>query len=569
MIKPLANFFHRTTFRRQISVSVAVGIFFLALCSSLASSWQGRRNIHDNLVERGKRIAENLAAQSKLALLYASPENAAEAINVTLAFPDITDIEIRDAAGRLLLAKGKNTRPVQTDTDTPQSSALQKSHAYVERELDDAWHFVAPVMTGATPSPFDLEERPRQLLGYVRVIQNTDTLVHMMRDVFITNLATAFFFALIFLLVIGRLTVRLTRPLVALSDAMACAERGDAGVKADEHAGPKDIATMAHAFNSMMAAIREKTAAVERYRDQLELLVDERTAALSDANEALKKINCELEETHEQLLQSEKLASIGQLAAGVAHEINNPIGFVNSNLSTLEGYLNDLLHLLDTYEKHEARLHQQGQKVMEIEAVKRAVDIRYLKDDIPELLAESKDGLDRVKKIVLDLKEFSHFGHSDWQYADLHRGLDSTLNVVWNELKYKVQVVKEYGQMPEIECLPSELNQVFLNILVNAGHAIAEEGIITIRTGFEGQQIWVAIADNGCGIDPAHVKRIFDPFFTTKPVGRGTGLGLSLSYGIIKRHNGRIDVESELGRGTLFRIWLPMVQPRDKQQAAQ
>ena len=551
MIKPLANFFHRTTFRRQISVSVAVGIFFLALCSSLASSWQGSRKIRDNLVEQGKRIAENLAAQSKLALLYASPENAAEAINVTLAFPDITDIEIRDASGRLLLTKGKNTEAAQTDLGTPTSAVLQKGHAYVEREVDDAWHYVAPVMTGGGQSPFDVEERSQKLLGYVRVVQSTDTLVRMMRDVFITNLAIAFFFALLFLLVIRLLTVRLTQPLVALSDAMANAERGDGEVKADEHAGPKDIATMAHAFSL----------AVERYRDRLELLVDARTAELSDANEQLKKINCELAETHEQLLQSEKLASIGQLAAGVAHEINNPIGFVNSNLSTLEGYLDDLLRLLETYERHEAQLHVQGQQVAELEAVKRAVDLRYLKDDIPELLAESKEGLDRVKKIVLDLKEFSHVGQSDWQYADLHRGLDSTLNVVRNELKYKVQVIKEYGQLPEIECLPSELNQVFLNILVNAGHAITDEGIITIRTGLEDTQAWVIIADNGSGIDPAHLKRIFDPFFTTKPVGRGTGLGLSLSYGIVKRHHGRIDVESEVGRGTLFRILLPLVQP--------
>ena len=562
MIEPLANFFHRTTFRRQISVSVAVGIFFLALCSSLASSWQGSRKIRDNLVEQGKRIAENLAAQSKLALLYASPENAAEAINVTLAFPDITGIEIRDAGGRLLLTKGKNTEAAQTDTATPASPALQKGHAYVERELDDAWHYVAPEMTGGGQSPFEVEERSQKLLGYVRVVQSTDTLVRMMRDVFVTNLAIAFFFALLFLLVIRLLTVRLTQPLIALSEAMAHAERGDGAVKADEHAGPKDIATMAHAFNSMMAAIQEKSAAVERYRDRLELLVDARTAELSDANEQLKKINCELEETHEQLLQSEKLASIGQLAAGVAHEINNPIGFVNSNLSTLEGYLDDLLRLLETYERHEARLHEQGRQIAELEAVKREVDLRYLKDDIPELMAESKEGLDRVKKIVLDLKEFSHVGQSDWQYADLHRGLDSTLNVVRNELKYKVQVIKEYGQVPEIECLPSELNQVFLNILVNASHAIADEGIITIRTGLEDKQAWVIIADNGSGIEPANLKRIFDPFFTTKPVGRGTGLGLSLSYGIVKRHHGRIDVESEVGRGTLFRILLPLVQPQ-------
>ncbi len=562
MLKPLANFSHRTTFRRQLSVSVAVGIFFLALCSSLASSWQGSRRIHDNLVEQGQRIAQNLATQSKLALLYASAENAAEAVNVTLAFPDITEVEIRDANGRALLAKGKNAAPAQADLGDLKLAELRQGHAFVEREGDDFWSFIAPVLAGGDQSPFEMEERREQLLGYVRVIQSKDTLARMMRDVFIANLAIAFFFALFFLLAIRLLTVRLTRPLIALSDAMAKAERGESGVRADERAGPKDIATMAHAFNNMMLAIQEKTAAVERYRHGLEKLVEARTAELSDANAELKSTNAELEDTHQQLLQSEKLASIGQLAAGVAHEINNPIGFVNANLGTLNGYLNDLLRLLAAYEQHETLLDEHAEARAAIDAVKREVEIDYLKGDIPELLSESREGLDRVKKIVLDLREFSHLGHSDWQYADLHRGLDSTLNVVWNELKYKADVIKEYGPLPEIECLSSELNQVFLNILVNAGHAIVEQGVITIRTGLDDTQVWIEIADTGHGIDPAHVQRIFDPFFPTKPIGHGTGLGLSLSYGIVKRHNGRIEVESEQGRGTLFRIVLPLTQPQ-------
>jgi two-component system NtrC family sensor kinase len=185
----------------------------------------------------------------------------------------------------------------------------------------------------------------------------------------------------------------------------------------------------------------------------------------------------------------------------------------------------------------------------------------YLKEDVPALMNESKDGISRVKKIVQNLKDFSHADTSDEpQWANLHTGIDSTLNIVWNEIKYKAEVNKAYGDIPDIQCLPSELNQVFMNMLVNAAHAIEERGVISIRTGQEGDQVWVEIADSGKGIEEANIKRIFDPFFTTKPVGKGTGLGLSLSYSIVQKHHGRIDVSSEVGKGTVFRIWLPIAQ---------
>jgi two-component system NtrC family sensor kinase len=144
----------------------------------------------------------------------------------------------------------------------------------------------------------------------------------------------------------------------------------------------------------------------------------------------------------------------------------------------------------------------------------------------------------------------------------LHDGIDATLNIVNNEIKYKADLVKEYGNLPEVECLASQLNQVFMNLLVNAAHSIEEHGTITIRTGMEGDEVWVDIVDTGHGIHPEHMQRIFDPFFTTKPVGKGTGLGLSLSYGIVQKHHGRIDVHSDVGKGTTFRLWLPIKQPR-------
>ena len=176
-------------------------------------------------------------------------------------------------------------------------------------------------------------------------------------------------------------------------------------------------------------------------------------------------------------------------------------------------------------------------------------------------MSESIGGLQRVKRIVLDLKDFSHVGESTRQWANIEQGMDSTLNVVWNELKYKTEVIKEYAGIPEIECIPTQINQVFMNLLMNAVQAIKEHGRIIIRTGREGDNVWVEVEDTGSGIEPKNLSRIFDPFFTTKPVGKGTGLGLSLSYSIVQKHGGRIEVRSEVGKGTAFRVVLPIQSP--------
>ncbi|NIA52221.1 PAS domain-containing protein [Massilia sp. TW-1] len=268
-----------------------------------------------------------------------------------------------------------------------------------------------------------------------------------------------------------------------------------------------------------------------------------------------------LSEAHDQLLQSEKMASIGQLAAGVAHEINNPIGFVNSNMGTLRHYVGTLLSVVDAYSDAVKKEAPGSPLAAQIEAIGRKADLGYLKEDIADLVSESMDGLKRVKDIVQALKDFSHVGQMDWQYADVHSGIDTTLNIVANEIKYKATVEKHYGKLPEIKCLASQLNQVFMNLLVNAAQAIQSKGVITIATGASEGWVWIRISDNGSGIAPENLKRVFEPFFTTKPVGSGTGLGLSLSYSIVNKHGGRIDVASKPGVGTVFTIRLPVVPP--------
>jgi len=303
-------------------------------------------------------------------------------------------------------------------------------------------------------------------------------------------------------------------------------------------------------------------AALRESRDLLEERVRARTADLNTVNETLQQeqdrqatLIKRLEEAQNQLLQSERMASIGQLAAGVAHEINNPVGFVNSNLGSLQRYVTDMLRLLSLYEKAEGALP--GAALQEISQLKADVDVAFLREDVTNLLTESLDGLKRVTRIVQDLKDFSHVDEAERQWADLEAGLESTLRVVWNELKYKAEVVKEFVGIPQIECFPFQLNQVFMNLLINASHAIETRGTIAIRTGHDEACVWVEVQDTGRGIKPEHLSRIFEPFFTTKPVGQGTGLGLSLAYGIVKKHDGRIEVKSEWGQGTVFRVILP------------
>ncbi len=279
--------------------------------------------------------------------------------------------------------------------------------------------------------------------------------------------------------------------------------------------------------------------------------------------ENLKKANREIKEAQAQLLQQEKMASIGQLAAGVAHEINNPIGFIHSNLSVLQDYIADLMKFFEKYKSLKKAIAQGNKAAVaknlrELLAVEKEIDLSFILEDFEKVVRESMDGSERVKVIVQDLKDFSHIDQAEVKFFNVNEGLESTLNIVWNEIKYKAKVQKEYGDVPEIRCFPMQLNQVFMNLLVNAAQAIDKDGLIKIKTFATDKHVVIQIADNGAGIPKEIRGKIFDPFFTTKDVGKGTGLGLSTAYNIIKKHNGQIEVESEVGKGTCFTIRLPL-----------
>jgi two-component system, NtrC family, sensor kinase len=275
-------------------------------------------------------------------------------------------------------------------------------------------------------------------------------------------------------------------------------------------------------------------------------------------NEDLKKASIELQQAQTSAFQQEKMASIGQLAAGVAHEINNPMGFISSNLTTMGKYLQKIIAFETTMIEAIQKSGDQG-TVAQLKDVRAQMKIDIILNDLHKLLEESQEGAQRVRCIVRDLKSFSHEDEAECKPFSINDCLDSTLNMARNEIKYVAEVVLDYDpDLPLLNCYPQKLNQVFMNLLVNAAHAIDGHGTIHIKTHHAGDDIVVSISDTGKGIAPENLTRIFEPFFTTKEVGKGTGLGLSISYEIIKKHGGEMTVASEVGAGTTFTVRLPL-----------
>lgn len=280
------------------------------------------------------------------------------------------------------------------------------------------------------------------------------------------------------------------------------------------------------------------------------------------AKEALENAYKELKEAQNRLIQSEKMAGIGQLAAGIAHEINNPNGFIMSNLLTLQKNIRKLFFVISSFEDFIVRIlsyvPERSKDLLEVfNEIKKNSNLDYYKRDLPELVDDCLDGCNRIKIIVANLKDFTHPASEGYISSDLNKDIDKALSLIHNELKYNCRILKEYDDLPKINVNPQQIQQVILNLLINASHAIEGEGIIHIKTFCENGYVCIVISDNGEGISQEIIEKIFEPFFTTKEIGKGTGLGLSIVHGIINEHNGKIDVQSEIGKGTTFTIKLP------------
>ena len=387
-----------------------------------------------------------------------------------------------------------------------------------------------------------------QRLGILHLGLNLSQIVKARRSLLIQGITIASFELLLSSLILMFVGAWLTRHLTGLTKTSLQVASGDF-TPSPVYEGEDDIGQLGVAFNTMSRVIADRVHELQTLNETLEARVAE-----------------ELHKNREKdgiLLHQDKLASIGQLAAGVAHEINNPMGFIMSNLRSLKNYTETEQQYLNALEEAVKNCCPEEQR-RQLEELCHRLDLSFIQEDIPSLITESLEGAERVKRIVLDLKDFARADESGLKETDLNQCVQSTVNIVRNEIKYVADLDLDLGDISLIVCNPQQINQVIANLLLNAAHAIDGHGRITVSTSSEWDQVLLTVTDTGCGIPLDIQKRIFDPFFTTKDVGKGTGLGLSISYDIVRKHGGEITLESEPGMGTTFMVRLPISGPEEK-----
>jgi two-component system, NtrC family, sensor kinase len=382
----------------------------------------------------------------------------------------------------------------------------------------------------------DTRGKPYATLGLAASKIDSEKVLSRIKMTLLRMTGLILLFLIPVLIIFSNKVVKPIHQLVAATQKM---EEGVANLKL-ANTSETEIGILIDSFNKMASRISAA-------RKELEAKITE-----------IEKANKELKDTQATLVHSAKMASLGQLVAGVAHELNNPIGFIYSNMAHLREYADKLKKVLDAAEKNKEELSR----------AKKEVDFDYLIEDLPKLIASCEDGARRTRDIVLGLRNFSRIDEAQLKWVDLHEGLRNTLKLLSGELKNRIKVHEDYGALPEVRCYVSQLNQVFMNIISNAAQAIEKNGEIWIKTWNKDGMAYVSIKDNGPGIPKEAMDKIFDPFFTTKPVGRGTGLGLSISYGIIQKHGGEITVTSDSKKGTEFVVRVPVSGPADEKAQA-
>ncbi|MBH9575362.1 sensor histidine kinase [Inhella proteolytica] len=550
LLQPLARL-RRSTFRRQLTVAVGVGVVLIAALSALLSSWQGSLRVRENLRQQGLSLAIGLAQQSQLALLTQSPDNAAAPIERAFYYPDMLRFELLLGSGELLAARGEApalaaSRPL----NLPEG-------AYMEAESDEAWSFVAPVRTQAgEASPFEAEAARSELLGQVRITLSKQALTQLTRHLVLVNFAVALACALLLLWMLRRLTLRLTEPLGELAEVMAQAGTTGPGLRARPH-GPRDLQRMAQVFNRMMATLEQREAELQtkneelaRHAATLEQRVTDRTLSLTRTNAELQQALDTLQEAQKQLVESDKLASLGSLVAGVAHELNTPLGNALIAATALEAEQRQLRTRFEAGQLRKSELQgglDHGVESSELvhRNVQRAADI-----------------IRGFKQLAIDqTTEMRRKFKAD----EVLREILGSLGPMFKASPYRIETELDPGL--EMDSYPGPLGQVITNIAQNArlhGFDGRPSGVLQVQCHAWGEDhVQIVCSDDGHGMDEEVRLRVFEAFFTTKFGQGGSGLGMQIVHTLVNGLlGGRVSVDSAPGAGTRVILTLPRVAPQ-------
>jgi len=542
-----------------------ITITILMICSVSVLSFflinHEKSVIRTDLQERGLDLANNLAYNSEYGVLTANVVELSRLITGLIKQPDVAYCIIRSPDGNILASSAVLPQGIEKEISKPLKTNIRSLQIFARGSRRDYYEINVPVMskvkdTTAHEDVFFQEQSAGRetAIGLIQVGISCDRiaiLVSKVKHTILTIVMLMLFITITVMIFLGRI---LLAPLKDLMEATRKIASGDLNFRLTVKTRD-EIEDLAKSFNQMIQDLDKTTTSVDNMNKEI--------IERNKAQEELKRTYDDLTAMQSQLIQSEKMASIGQLAAGVAHEINNPLGFISNNMEILQQYVDHYLKIIRLMEDLQKSINEQNiekarSTITEFERFSQEINLPYVVNDVGNLLRHTQRGLERVRKIVLDLRAFAREGSERMEETKIEEIIDSILGIVQSELKYKAELRKNYGDTPMIKCSPQRLGQVFINFLVNSAQAIEEKGVIEIKTYSQNGYVYVDVSDTGKGISPENIKKVFDPFFTTKPVGQGTGLGLSVSYEIIMKHKGEIKVQSELGRGSTFTVMLPM-----------
>lgn len=567
--------FHRIreSFIAKISITLIAVVLALALLFDLLLIRLQEKAYERENIKQGLALVRLLAQSVRLAVFTENEQDFIMPVNAILGHEDVVEADIFNNDGAMLFRREKQENSLSRLVDNPQYLAAILTNVQTAGEMhwqtENSFIFWWPIYSNAATGNdealfFEMDDEPpaRELIGYAALVISKQSFSEGVRQILVNTGAIVVIFLSLGIAMSLVVVRRMTRPLSTILKKVK-ENTGGAGVG-------DDLSLLSETYGGMLQELERSFETIKELKDGLEVKVAERTKELSDrqlqlesANLKLSQTLVKLQEAQQQLIQSEKMAAMGQMVAGVAHEINNSVNFISGALPSVKRLLGDLKELLASYEELEQvrDADDRDRNITAIRSLKKNLDFAGLFATFEQLLANIEEGTTRTTRIIKDLKIFTRQGAEKFQPADIHSIIDSTIPFIDGKLLKGIEIRKEFDKLEPVTCLAGRISQVFLNIMQNAAQAMSGKGTLTIRTWQEDGQAHVRFTDTGCGIEQDIIHRIFDPFFTTKEVGRGSGLGLGISYDIIKQHSGRINVESKIGQGTVFEVILPLSPP--------